>query len=68
MEIFLAFIIGVVMGIVLSFIAKKKDGRMIIDGDDYFVAISTPPSDLAKRKWINLKVIVRWRDEERAHK
>ena len=56
MEIFIAFVIGVVMGILLSLIAKKKDGRLVIDKDEYFVAISTTPSELAKRKWINLRV------------
>ena len=64
MEIFLAFVVGIAMGIIFASIAKKKDGRLIIDGDDYFVAISTKPSDLAKRKWINLRVMV----NERARK
>ena len=64
MEIFLAFAIGVVMGILLCTIAKKKDGRLVIDDNDYFVAIATKPEDLTKRRWINLKVIVRERARE----
>lgn len=58
MEIFIAFIIGVVMGIILSTLIKKRDGRLVIDDGDYFVAISTPPSELEKKGSINLKVVV----------
>ena len=62
MDIFIAFVIGVFMGVLLCLLIRKKDGRLIISGDDYFVAISTPPKDLEKRKTINLSVIVREKD------
>ena len=36
---------------------KKHDGRLVIDGDDYFVAITTHPEELKKKSKIILKVI-----------
>lgn len=36
---------------------RKHDGRLVIDGDDYFVAITTHPEELKKKSKIILKVI-----------
>jgi hypothetical protein len=35
----------------------KQDGRLVIDGNDYFVVITTKPEELTKRKQIILKVV-----------
>ena len=59
MEIFIAFAIGFFLGIIFTILSKKHDGRLVIDGNDYFVAITDKPEELLKRKWINLRVIVR---------
>lgn len=51
-----SFLIGLFIGA----LTKAPDGRLIIDdgekGDDYFVAITTKPEELKKKKRIVLKV------------
>ena len=59
MEIFLVASLAFVLGIIFARLATKKDGRLIIDGDDYFVAITTRTEELKKRKQIHLKVITK---------
>lgn len=62
----IAFIIfGVMMflfgGVFFTFIhyRRKSDGRLVIDGDEYMVAITTKTEDLEKKRFLLLKVIVR---------
>lgn len=59
MELFAVAVLSFILGIIFSRLATKKDGRLIIDKGDYFVAISTKPEDLEKRSQIHLKVITR---------
>ena len=59
MEIFLVAALSFILGIIFSHLVTKKDGRLIIDGDDYFVAITTRTEELKKRKQIHLKVITK---------
>lgn len=59
MEVFAIAVLSFILGIIFSRLATKKDGRLIIDGDDYFVAITTKPEELKKRKQIHLKVITK---------
>lgn len=59
MEAFVIAAISFVLGIIFSKLATKRDGRLIIDGNDYFVAITTKTPELSKRKQIHLKVITR---------
>ena len=59
MELFLVAALSFILGIIFSRLATKKDGRLIIDGDDYFVAITTRTEELKKRKQIHLKVIIK---------
>ena len=60
----IAFIIfGIVMlilGIIIGRLQKRKiDGRLVIDEakDEYFIAITTKPEELTKRKQVIFKVI-----------
>lgn len=57
--IILSIVLGFVMGIIFSHLAVKKDGRLIIDKSDYFIAITTKPEDLEKKHAIHLKVITK---------
>ena len=59
MEIFIAAVLGFILGIIFTRIATKKDGRLVISNGDFFVAITTKPEDLEKRKQIHLKVITK---------
>lgn len=59
MEIFLVAALSFILGIIFSYLATKKDGRLIIDDGDFFVAITTRPEELKKRKQIHLKVITK---------
>lgn len=64
MDIFLvvvlSFILGFVLGFIIAKLSIKRDGRLIINkNEDYFVAITTKPEDLEKRKYIHLKVILK---------
>ena len=59
MEVFVIAALSFILGIILSRLATKKDGRLIIDGDNYFVAITTRTEELKKRKQIHLKVITK---------
>lgn len=61
MEVFIAMVIGFFLGIIFCQIAGKIDGRLVIDGNDYFVAITTKTEELEKRKQIRLRVINRGR-------
>ena len=38
---------------------KKSDGRLVVDYDSYFVAITTKPEDLSKKKRIILRVFMK---------
>ena len=59
MEIFIAAVLGFILGIIFTRIATKKDGRLVISNGDFFVAITTKPEDLEKRKQIHLNVITK---------
>ncbi len=59
MEVFAVAVLSFVLGIIFSRLATKKDGRLVILKDDYFVAITTKPEDLQKRRQIHLKVITK---------
>ena len=59
MEVFAIAVLSFILGIIFSRLAIKRDGRLIISKGDYFVAITTKPEVLEKRKTINLKVITR---------
>ena len=59
MEAFAIAALSFILGIIFSRLATKKDGRLIIDNGDYFVAITTKPEDLEKRSQIHLKVITK---------
>ena len=59
MELGLAFALGFLFGMIFVRLCKKRDGRLVIDNDNYYVAIATKPEELTKRNWINLRVIVR---------
>ena len=59
MEIFIAAVLGFILGIIFTRIATKKDGRLVISDGDFFVAITTKPEDLEKRKQIHLNVITK---------
>lgn len=59
MEVFAIAVLSFILGIIFSKLATKKDGRLIISKGDYFVAITTKPEQLEKRKTIHLKVITR---------
>lgn len=48
-----------ILGIIFGKVSIKRDGRLIIDRDEYFVAITTKPEDLEKKKWLHLKVITK---------
>lgn len=50
------FFVGFIATLLLQAL-KKHDGRLVIDGDDYFVAITTHPEELKKKSKIILKVI-----------
>lgn len=65
MEVFLAFAIGVILGIIFTKLATRRDGRLVIDGSDYFIAITTSPEELTKRKQVHLKVVVTGRGEKK---
>lgn len=41
------------------YIHKKSDGRLVIDDDSYFVAITSKPEDLSKKKRIILRVFMK---------
>lgn len=57
MEVFAIAVLSFILGIIFTKLASKKDGRLIISKGDYFVAITTKPEELEKRKTIHLKVI-----------
>ena len=57
MESFIIFIIGLILGVVLTKLCTKKDGRIVLGGDKYFVGIKTAPEEIAKKKTITLKVV-----------
>lgn len=59
MEVFAVAVLSFVLGIIFTKLATKKDGRLVISKDDYFVAITTKPEDLQKRRQIHLKVITK---------
>lgn len=59
MEIFIAAVLGFILGIIFTRLATKKDGRLVISNGDFFVAITTKPEDLEKRKQIHLNVITK---------
>lgn len=59
MELFLVAVLSFILGIIFSRLATKKDGRLVISKGDYFVAITTKPEELEKRKQIHLKVITK---------
>lgn len=63
MEIFLvtalSFILGFVLGFIFAKLSMKRDGRLIISNGDYFVAITTKPEDLEKKKVIHLNVFIK---------
>lgn len=59
MEIFIALSLGFILGIIFTRLATKKDGRLVISDGDFFVAITTKPEDLEKRKQIHLNVITK---------
>lgn len=59
MEIFIAFVIGIIAGIFLTKLCTKQDGRLVIGNDEYFVAIQSKPEEIAKRSAITLKVVKR---------
>lgn len=59
MEVFVVAVLSFILGIIFTKLASKKDGRLIISKGDYFVAITTKPEELEKRKTIHLKVITR---------
>ena len=59
MEVFAIAVLSFILGIIFSRLAIKRDGRLIISKGDYFVAITTKPEELEKRKTIHLKVITR---------
>lgn len=57
MESFIIFVVGFILGIVFVRLCGKRDGRIVIGGDKYFVGITTKPEEIVKRKTITLKVI-----------
>ena len=57
MDVFIIFVVSFLLGICFCKLCIKKDGRLVIDGPDYFIAITTKPEDLSKRKNITLKVV-----------
>lgn len=52
---FLSFILG----FIFAKLSIKRDGRLVIDDGDYFVAITTEPSKLEKKNYIHLKVMTK---------
>ena len=57
MESFIIFAVGFILGIVFVRLCSKKDGRIVLGDDKYFVGITTSPEEMSKRKTITLKVI-----------
>lgn len=57
MTSYIVFIVGFILGIVFTRLCTKKDGRIVIGKDDYFVGISTKPEEIVKHKTITLRVI-----------
>ncbi len=57
----LAMVLSFLLGLLLAILFKKTDGRLIVDevNDEYFVALTTKPEELKKKRWIKLKVISR---------
>lgn len=53
----LSFILGMIFHEILISV-KKKDGRFVImeDTDEYFVAITTKPTDLLKKSRLVLEI------------
>lgn len=58
-EIVLTAVLAFILGIIFSKLSIKRDGRLIIDDGDYFVAITTKPEDLEKKDYIHLKVMTK---------
>ena len=56
MERFIAFLLGVLYASIMYKLHKRQDGRLVINDGDYYIAITTSPKDLEKRKWIHIKV------------
>lgn len=59
MEYFIIAVLFFILGIIFGKLSIKRDGRLIINGDEYFVAITTKPEDLEKKRWLHLKVITK---------
>ena len=59
LKVFLSFILGFVLGFIFAKLSMKRDGRLIIDKGDYYVAITTEPSKLEKKNYIHLKVMTK---------
>lgn len=57
MESFIIFVVGFILGIVFVRLCGKRDGRIVLGDDKFFVGITTSPEDMTKRKTITLKVI-----------
>ena len=57
MEIFIAFVVGIIGGIFLTKLCTKLDGRLVIGNDEYFVAIQSKPEEIAKKGTITLRVV-----------
>lgn len=56
--IVLSFCLGILVTNIY-YIHKKPDGRLVIDDDSYFVAITSKPEDLSKKKKLILKVFTK---------
>lgn len=59
--IYIIFAIGFfVLGYLSRGIGKKTSGRLVIneEADEFFVAITDKPEDIAKKKSITLKVFI----------
>lgn len=59
MDVFIALTFGFFLGIIFCCLSTKNDGRLVISKGDYFVAITTKPEKLEKRKQIHLKVVTK---------
>ena len=57
MQSFIIFVVSFLLGICFKSLCTKFDGRLVVDEDEYFVAITTKTEDLSKRKRITLRVI-----------
>jgi hypothetical protein len=57
MQSFIIFVVSFLLGICFTRLCTKYDGRLVIDEDEYFVAITTKTEDLSQKNRITLRVI-----------